>query len=85
MGQHWHFDIAVDSMSTAQYKQFFNGVTDGSNWLKTNFVQTSCGSAQPTFPVKSWGCASGCSNNEKATVCQGTGFSKRGEYKEVQF
>jgi len=28
-GQHWHFDIAVDAMSTAQYDRFFNGVTDG--------------------------------------------------------
>jgi hypothetical protein len=32
MGQPWHFDIAVDAMSDAQYAQFFNGVTDGSNW-----------------------------------------------------
>jgi hypothetical protein len=68
MGQHWHFDIAVDAMSTAQYNQFFNGVTDGSNWYTMYFEQTSCGSANPTPSIKSWGCISGCSNNEAATV-----------------
>jgi len=76
MGQHWHFDIAIDAMSTAQYNQFFNGVTDGSNWYTTYFEQTDCDSStNPTFPVKSWGCASGCSNNEGASVCASTGFS----------
>jgi hypothetical protein len=75
MGQHWHFDIAVDAMSTAQYNQFFSGVTDGSNWYTTYFEETSCGSANPTPSIKSWGCVSGCSNNEGATVCQNTGFS----------
>ncbi|KIN00752.1 glycoside hydrolase family 45 protein [Oidiodendron maius Zn] len=76
MGQHWHFDIAIDAMSTAQYNQFFNGVTDGSNWYEVYFEQTSCGTNNPTPPVKSWGCISGCSNNEAATVCEDTGFSK---------
>jgi len=75
MGQTWHFDIAVDAMSTAQYKQFFNGVTDGSNWYKANFQRTSCGSANPTPSIKGWGCMSGCSNQQSATVCQGTGHS----------
>lgn len=28
-GQTWHFDIAVDAMSSSQYSTFFNGVTDG--------------------------------------------------------
>lgn len=74
-GQHWHFDIAIDAMSTAQYNQFFNGVTDGSNWLAANFEETSCGSANPTPSIKSWGCISGCSNNEAASVCEDTGFS----------
>ncbi|KAF8849747.1 hypothetical protein BDZ45DRAFT_771808 [Acephala macrosclerotiorum] len=74
-GHTWHFDIAIDTMSTAQYNQFFAGVTDGSNWKTVNFQETSCGSNNPTPPIKSWGCISGCSNNEKATVCQSTGFS----------
>ena len=76
MGQSWHFDIAIDAMSTDQYNQFFNGVTDGSNWNEVYFEQTACGAANPTPPVTSWGCMSGCSNNEAATVCQNTGFSK---------
>lgn len=74
-GQHWHFDIAVDAMSTAQYNQFFAGVTDGSNWDAVYFEQTTCGSSNPTPSIKSWGCISGCSNNEAATVCEDTGFS----------
>jgi hypothetical protein len=82
MGQHWHFDIAIDAMSTSQYNTFFEGVTDGRNWYQVNFEQVGCGSANPTPPIKSWGCVSECSNNEKATVCQSTGFSKRGEYFE---
>lgn len=74
-GHTWHFDIAVDAMSTAQYDQFFSGVTDGSNWKTVYFEETSCGSDNPTPSIKSWGCISGCSNNEEATVCQDTGFS----------
>ncbi|CZR68148.1 uncharacterized protein PAC_18047 [Phialocephala subalpina] len=74
-GHTWHFDIAVDAMSTAQYDQFFAGVTDGSNWKTVYFEETSCGSDNPTPSIKSWGCISGCSNNEEATVCQDTGFS----------
>jgi len=69
MGRTWNFDIAIDAMSTAQYNQFFNGVTGGSNWLEVYFEETSCGSNNPTPPVKSWGCVSGCSNNDKASVC----------------
>ena len=76
MGQSWHFDIAVDAMSTDQYNQFFNGVTDGSNWYQVYFEQTDCGDSNPAPPVKNWGCVSGCSNNEAATVCENTGFSK---------
>jgi hypothetical protein len=68
-GRTWNFDIAIDAMSTAQYSQFFAGVTDGSNWNEVYFEQTSCGSANPTPPIKSWGCISGCSNNDKASVC----------------
>ncbi|RDW84246.1 glycoside hydrolase family 45 protein [Coleophoma cylindrospora] len=77
MGQHWHFDIAVDAMSTAQYSTFFNGVTDGSNWLNTTFQKVSCiGSTNPTPNIDSWGCISGlCPNNDDATVCASTGFS----------
>jgi len=75
MGQTWHFDIAVDAMSTAQYNQFFNGVTDGSNWYKTYFEETSCGSSNPTPSIKSWGCISGCSNSDVGTVCEDTGYS----------
>lgn len=70
MGQHWHFDIAVDAMSSSQYKTFFNGVTDGSNWNAVQFAQTSCsGSLNGAGGYKSWGCASGCSNNDKSSVC----------------
>jgi len=76
MGQHWHFDIAVDAMSTAQYDQFFAGVTDGSNWYETYFEETTCGDDNPTPSITSWGCISGCSNNEAATVCEDTGFSR---------
>jgi len=75
MGHSWHFDIAVDAMSTAQYNQFFNGVTDGSNWYTVYFEQTSCGSDNPTPPVKSWGCVQGCSNSNVGTVCENTGHS----------
>ncbi|KAI1351210.1 hypothetical protein F5Y01DRAFT_283729 [Xylaria sp. FL0043] len=74
-GQTWHFDIAVDVMSTDQYNKFFNGVTDGSNWRETYFEQTDCGLENPTPLTKSWGCMSGCSNNEAAHVCDNTGFS----------
>jgi hypothetical protein len=77
MGHTWHFDIAIDAMSTAQYNQFFNGVTDGSNWLTVYFSETSCGSNNPTPPVKSWGCMSGCSNSAVGTVCENTGHSKK--------
>ena len=28
-GKQWHFDIAADAMSPAQYSTFFAGVTDG--------------------------------------------------------
>jgi len=70
MGQHWHFDIAVDAMSTSQYSTFFNGVTDGSNWEEVQFEHVSCTSANPTPSIKSWGCVSGsCSNNDGAQVC----------------
>jgi hypothetical protein len=62
-------------MSDAQYNQFFNGVTGGSNWYKTYFEQTICGSENPVPPIKSWGCIGGCSNNPNAGVCDGTGFS----------
>ncbi|KAI1362739.1 hypothetical protein F5Y08DRAFT_341365 [Xylaria arbuscula] len=75
-GQTWHFDIAVDAMSTAQYNKFFNGVTDGSNWRQVYFEQTACGAENPTPPTYDWGCMSGCSNNEAAGVCDNTGFSK---------
>jgi len=75
MGQTWHFDIAVDAMSTDQYNTFFKGVTDGSNWYKTYFEQTSCGSNNPTPPTKSWGCMSGCKNDGKG-VCDNTGHSR---------
>jgi hypothetical protein len=68
-GRTWNFDIAIDAMSTAQYNQFFAGVTDGSNWNEVYFEQTSCGSNNPTPPIKSWGCISGCSNNDAASVC----------------
>lgn len=30
LGQTWHFDIAADAMSNAQYSTFFNEVTDGT-------------------------------------------------------
>jgi hypothetical protein len=76
MGEPWHFDIAVDAMSTAQYNQFSNGVTDGSNWYKTYFEETSCDpTVNPTPPIYSWGCMSGCSINDAASVCADTGFS----------
>jgi hypothetical protein len=41
-GQHWHFDIAVDAMSTSQYNTFFQGVTDGSNWKNVAFSRVDC-------------------------------------------
>ena len=62
-------------MSTEQYNQFFNGVTDGSNWKQVYFEQTTCGSANPVPPIKEWGCIANCPNNEAAGVCQDTGFS----------
>jgi len=69
-GQHWHFDIAVDAMSTAQYNTFFAGVTDGTNWNEVDFEQTSCSSTtNAAGSYASWGCASGCSNNDDASVC----------------
>ncbi|KAI0433398.1 hypothetical protein F5Y09DRAFT_351472 [Xylaria sp. FL1042] len=74
-GQTWHFDIALDAMSTDQDNRFFNGVTDGSNWKEVYFEQTACGAENPTPPTESWGCMSGCSNNEAAGVCDNTGFS----------
>jgi len=78
MGHTWHFDIAIDAMSTAQYNQFFSGVTDGSNWYTVDFEETSCGDDNPTPSVKSWGCISGCSNSDVGTVCEDTGHSRRG-------
>ncbi|KAH8168154.1 hypothetical protein CIB48_g82 [Xylaria polymorpha] len=76
-GQTWHFDIAVDIMSTDQYNKFFNVVTDGSNWRETYFEQTDCdGDVNPTPPFQSWGCMSGCSNNDAAGVCDNTEVSK---------
>jgi len=75
-GQTWHFDIAVDAMSTTQYSTFFQGVTDGSNWNEVQFQQASCTSASPTPGIESWGCISGCKNNDAASVCASTGFSK---------
>ncbi|KAI1733653.1 hypothetical protein F4680DRAFT_472004 [Xylaria scruposa] len=75
-GRTWHFDIAVDVMSTAQYNKFFNGVTDGSNWKEVWFQQTDCGADNPTPPTQSWGCMSGCQNNDAAGVCDNTGVSK---------
>ncbi|PMD28029.1 glycoside hydrolase family 45 protein [Hyaloscypha hepaticicola] len=70
LGQHWNFDIAIDAMSTSQYDTFFNGVTDGSNWLEVQFSHVSCSSSvNPTPSIKSWGCISGCSNNDAASVC----------------
>ncbi|CAJ2511829.1 Uu.00g074540.m01.CDS01 [Anthostomella pinea] len=78
MGQTWHFDIAVDAMSDAQYSTFFKGVTDGTNWEQVQFTKASCGSASPTPSAASWGCVSGaCPNQASATVCENTGFSKR--------
>lgn len=77
MGQTWHFDIAVDAMSTSQYDTFFKGVTDGSNWQNTQFKQVGCDSSvNPKPSIESWGCVSGCKNNDAAAVCAGTGFSK---------
>jgi len=64
-------------MSTEQYSTFFNGVTDGSNWDEVQFQQTSCiSSTNPTPSVASFGCINGCSNNDAASVCDETGFSK---------
>jgi len=61
MGEPWHFDIVVDAMSTAQYNQFFNSVTDSSNWYKTYFEETSCDPTVNLIPlIYSWGCLSGC-------------------------
>lgn len=49
-----------------------------SNWDEVQFTKTSCGSANPTPEVASYGCISGdCPNQESATVCENTGFSKR--------
>jgi len=76
-GQTFHFDIAVDAMSSEQYSTFFNGVTDGSNWNEVQFQQTSCSSStNPTPSIASFGCISDCSNNDAAGVCVDTGFSK---------
>jgi len=76
-GQTFHFDIAVDAMSTDQYSTFFNGVTDGSNWNEVQFQQTSCtSSTNPTPSIASFGCISDCANNDAALVCEDTGFSK---------
>ncbi|CAK4005670.1 Hypothetical predicted protein [Lecanosticta acicola] len=77
LGQTWHFDIAVDAMSDAQYKTFFNGVTDGTNWKEVQFTKTSCGSANPKPSVASYGCISGSCPNQAGSVCENTGFSKR--------
>ena len=69
-GQTWHFDIAVDAMSSSQYDTFFNGVTDGSNWNEVEFTQVSCLSTiNDAGGYQSWGCASGCPNNDAASVC----------------
>jgi len=70
-GHTWHFDIAADGMSLSQYNQFFNGVDDGYNWKSVNFQNVACGSANAAPHLKSWGCGSGCSNKDGATVCQG--------------
>jgi hypothetical protein len=43
MGQHWHFDIAIDAMSTSQYNTFFESVTDGSNWYQVNSSKSVVG------------------------------------------
>ncbi|KAI9696441.1 MAG: hypothetical protein M1836_005719 [Candelina mexicana] len=70
MGQTFHFDIAVDAMNQQQYNTFFNGAW-GSNWKAVNFQQVSCTSANPTPPIKPWGCVNGCKNNGAAAVCAG--------------
>lgn len=66
-GQTYHFDIAVDAMSSSQYSTFFAGVTDGSNWNEVEFKQVTCTEARPE--IASWGCIDDCSNNDAASVC----------------
>ncbi|KAI9747455.1 MAG: hypothetical protein M1835_002105 [Candelina submexicana] len=44
---------------------------DNSNWKAVNFQQVSCTSANPTPPIKPWGCVNGCKNNGAAAVCAG--------------
>ena len=53
---------------------------DRSNWKEVQFSHVSCSSSvNPTPSIKSWGCISGCSNNDAAKVCAGVWESIRRE------
>ncbi|GAA96732.1 glycoside hydrolase family 45 protein [Mixia osmundae IAM 14324] len=75
-----HFDIASDAMSPEQYAQFYNGVTDGSNWRSINFKNVPCNpDTNPKFATLSWGCNGSCkSENIDSCVDINTGRSVEG-------
>lgn len=69
-GHAFHFDIASDAMNSQQFKQFYKGVTDGSNWKVAKFEKTACAGAAVAKPkITDWGCLQGCKNNAQASVC----------------
>jgi len=76
-GKTYHFDIAIDAMSTNQYNHFFKGVTYGSDWKTVHFEHASCSEeSNPQPELYDWGCSSAagdCQNNlsNGATVCSG--------------
>jgi hypothetical protein len=69
----FHFDIAVDAMTQAQYDLFFASVLDGTNWPTVNFVESSCDDAglNADGDIASFGCLENCVNNDAAGVCSG--------------
>lgn len=70
-GKTFHFDIAVDAMSAAQYQTFYNGVSDGTNWSTVVFQKVDCDAEANTRPdaLKDWGCMEDCETKETSIDC----------------
>ncbi|KAI9852585.1 MAG: hypothetical protein M1838_000239 [Thelocarpon superellum] len=69
-GHAFHFDIAADAMNQQQYQQFYQSVTDGSNWNNVRFQNVACGGSGNDDPkITSWGCLSNCQNNNQQPNC----------------